>query len=142
MSNFTLINNATVGMEVAIRSGFGRGKVRFGYEIIKVTPTGRVTVAHPSTYVDGKPSRTYTFDSAGYEMGPLTSKYHKDQLRFDVQACKDQDEMEGRKARAADAINAVKVEQVRATYTKEAMQAMINDLRNALAFAESAVEAI
>lgn len=139
MSNYTLLNNPTVGQEVAIQSGYGN-KVYFGFRIKKITPTGQLTVERITPHPSHSLKKEFRYGSDGYEIGGVS--YRKDKVLFNVEACRAQVAKQERLVDAVNAILKVKVEDCRTTYGKDYLQSQIEELKTLLAAAESAVKAI
>lgn len=133
--------NVVVGQEVGIRSGYGHGRVSFGYTVAKVTASGQVVVTRtePST-IPGL-NRERRFNADGYEMKSGASTYHRDSLVTDVAAARERARVEQACNTAANAISAVRID-ARGTYGKEGLLEQVAKLETLLAAARAAVEAI
>lgn len=127
----------TIGQEAAVaHCGSWNTHYTFGYVVSKVTPTGQVTIKRTSDGYERK------FDKNGYETGTSASKYRRDTVCFNVEELKIAEQAKIRAARAAGAIMAVRVEESRGTYGKEALLEQIAELEEKLAKARAAVNEI
>lgn len=126
-----------IGQEAAVaHCGSWNTHYTFGYVVSKVTPTGQVTIKRTADGYERK------FDKNGYEMGTSSSKYRRDTVHFNVEELKIAEQTKKRAAQAAGAIMAVRVEESRGTYSKEALMAQIAELEEKLAAARAAVNEI
>lgn len=121
-----------VGQEAAIVDGT---HVQFGYTVVKVTPTGQVTVRRNDGY-----ERRFNSDSR--EINALYhSKYRKPVVRFDVEALRQNELRDKKRQEAAEAINAiVPNDRARATWSKDSMLAHIAEIEALLQKAKALVE--
>lgn len=127
-----------VGQEVAVIPWSNHGiRYQFGYTVKKVTPSGQIVV---SWNINGE-EREKRFDANGDEMG-ASSKWTRARLEPNAQKARDYMAEQTRRAKAVDAILAVRVSDCRSGYSKDGMQKLIVELEEKLAAAKSAVEAI
>lgn len=123
--------NPTIGTEAVVYSS---DRPIFGYKVIKVTPSGQVTVSKD----DG---HTMRFNADGMQMGTSFNRYYTT-IRYNVEEVRERIVQEKRRGAAANAIMAVRVERSLATYSPESLRAQIEQLEALLATAKAAVETI
>jgi hypothetical protein len=125
----------TIGQEVAVSiSGNYGPRYYTGYIVTKITKTRRITVANSS-------GAEYTFRDDGSELASKDS-YVRRYLIADVAAVRAKGEKEIAYRNAADAVNLVVPNLVKATYSKETMMKTVADLQSKLAAAMLAIEAL
>lgn len=131
------MNNATIGAPAAIEvlGGWGHTRIQTGYVVAHVTPKGRVTVRRVSDGYERK------FDAKGRELG--RGEYHAARLRLDVDAVDAEVNERARRSAAADALNAVTINNAALhTNSAESLQGRLQELEALLAAARAAVAAI
>lgn len=125
-----------IGDEVVVcRLGSWDIAYEFGWKVIRVTPKGQIIV---QTLDRQEPYNQIRFNAEGKEIGET---YHPRWLDVNVQGIREGQARLERSEHAATAIEAVKV-QSSGTYSKERLQAQINDLRKLLDEAQKAVDLI
>lgn len=130
------------GQEVCLRTGRSHAPFSFGFEVVRVTPSGQVVLK--STSADGSAARAgaeFRFDRRGGEMG--LSSYSQRWIETDVagaRACAEIDRLRAVAARATNEIKRGNEMTVGVLYDTDTMKRHLDALRRLLCEAEVAVE--
>jgi len=133
--------NVTVGQEVVYLPWTNHEtRANFGWTVTRVSPSGKfeVTAGH-----DGSVVRY--FNAQGYQVeGNMNGKVKSYGARIDtdVAAWRNKSDRTARAQLAASALNDVKIETIRSTYSKEYMLEQVAKLEALLQTARAAVEAV